>query len=349
MNNDGIKIGGGGKRLAGLDLVRCLAIFFVIAGHFFVLNTPFYDANFEGISLFVQASVLPLFLAGVPLFLMLTGYLNANKTICKSYYQGIWRVLFAYVFFSVLTLIFRNYYLHEQLTILQSLHRITMFSAIPYAWYIEMWIGLFLMVPFLNILYKNIHCRQHKLLLILTLYVLTAIPNCFNRYGYRIVPGYWQMCYPMMFYFIGSYIKEYQPVVKPRLLIAAIVACSLVTPIFNALFVHNHALIKIAGDSYGVFGTIIAVAFFLLIYKVNIKNAVTTKAIANISLLALDIYLCCYIFDTIYYPWFKEYFFVSQQQFGIYFFVIVPLVFASSFVLAQLKAWLFKLVRLDRV
>ena len=38
--------------------------------------------------------------------------------------------------------------------------RIFSFSTIPYGWYVEMWIGLFLMVPFLNILWWN--CPSKK-------------------------------------------------------------------------------------------------------------------------------------------------------------------------------------------
>ncbi len=35
-------------RLIGLDLVRSLAILFVISGHFFAFNTPFRDTIFGG-------------------------------------------------------------------------------------------------------------------------------------------------------------------------------------------------------------------------------------------------------------------------------------------------------------
>ena len=43
--------GGGDKkraklRILGLDIIRSLAILFVIAGHFFVLHTPFRSTNF---------------------------------------------------------------------------------------------------------------------------------------------------------------------------------------------------------------------------------------------------------------------------------------------------------------
>ncbi len=60
------------NRAVGLDLVRSLAILFVIAGHF-ALNTPFRQTVFEGVSMFIQGSALALFATGVPLFIMLTG------------------------------------------------------------------------------------------------------------------------------------------------------------------------------------------------------------------------------------------------------------------------------------
>lgn len=45
------------NRIIGLDLVRSCAILFVIAGHFFVLNTPFKNTDF-GIYFFVIVPIL---------------------------------------------------------------------------------------------------------------------------------------------------------------------------------------------------------------------------------------------------------------------------------------------------
>ena len=336
-------------RILGLDVIRSLAILFVIAGHFFVLHTPFGSTNFEGLSLFLQAGILPLFYTGVPLFIMLTGYLNINKVSSKKYNIGIWKVLIAYIFFSILTIIFRKYYLHEELSLFKLGLKIFDFSAIPYAWYIEMWIGLFLFTPFLNLLYKAIPTQQQKIVWIGILFTMTAIPDLFNRYGFHLVPGFWQICFPLMFFFIGSYIKEYQP--KIRLLYGwgIIMICCLINPTFNMLFIHNHSLIQIAGGSSGVFGTIIAVIFFLLVYQRDIHVPLIRKVFTKVSLLSLDIYLCCYIFDAIYYPWFKEHYFINQSQFGIFFFVIIPLVFISSLILAQVKEWLFKIFKVNHL
>lgn len=287
--------------------------------------------------MFVQALFIPLFTTGVPLFIMLTGYLNANKTLSKKYYKGCIRVLFAYLLFSLVTLLFKQYYLGETLTWRNWIGQILRFNAIPYGWYIEMWTGLFLLTPFLNYLYKNIPTQKQKLILIVTLFMLTALPNLFNRYGLYLVPGFWEKCYPLTFFFIGSYMHEYKPCMNKWALVAVIAAFCLINPLFNALFIKDHTLIQIAGDSYGVFGTPIAVAFFLLIYQVNFRSVAIRNVLTKISILSLDMYLCCYMFDALVYPYFKEHYFVNQSQFGIYFFIIVPIVFVGSFITAWIK------------
>ena len=336
------------NRLAGLDIIRCFAIFSVIAGHFFVLNTPFRETIFDASGMFVQGLVYLLFCStGVPLFIMMTGYLNAHKVECnRKYYKGMGRVLISYLLFSVITILFRKYYLYEDLTWIQWGLKILDFSAIPYGWYIEMWIGLYLLTPFLNLLYKAIPTQKQKLILLVTLYVLTALPDLLNRYGLHLVPGFWQSVFPLTYFFIGSYVREYEPELKGKKIVVAIIAilaiCA-INPVFTMLFVKEHTMIQIAGGSNGVFGTIVAVLTFILLYKIDIRNVWTKKMLTRISLLSLDMYLCCYIFDKIFYPYFIERYFVDQAQFGIYFFVIVPLVFVASLLTAQVKEWIFLL------
>ena len=344
------------ERVIGLDLVRSFAIFSVIAGHFLVLNTPFRQTVFDGGSMFMQGMIYLLFNAtGVPLFIIMTGYLNANKTSCdRKYYKGMVRVIVSYLLFSVITILFRKYYIHEDLSCFNWLRKILDFSAIPYGWYIEMWIGLYILTPFLNLLYKAIPTKKQKQILIVSLFICTALPDLFNRYGFYLVPGFWQKVFPLTFFFIGSYIREYQIDINKVFnkwggvisLIVIILVCA-INPIFNILFVKNHTMVQIVGGSNGVFGTIVAVLTFLLLYRVDYKNKFVRGSLTRISLLSLDMYLCCYIFDRIFYPYFIDRYFVNQAQFGWFFFIIVPLVFVSSFVLAQVKEWVFKGVKIN--
>ena len=208
INNSEIK-GVPSQRICGLDLIRTIAMFFVIAGHFLFVNTGYRNVPFQGVGMFVQGIMGSIFVVGVPLFMMLTGYLNIKKTPTKKYYKGMIRVLVAYLIFSLVTILFRTYYLGEERSIVKWALAILNYSAIPYAWYIEMWIGLALLAPFLNYLWHAIPNMREKLLLIATLFVMTALPDLGNRYGMYLFPAYFaQACYPLMFYFMGTFIRE---------------------------------------------------------------------------------------------------------------------------------------------
>lgn len=326
------------SRICGLDLISVVAIFFVIAGHFFVLHTSLMSVPFNDLCLFVQATLKDIFCVGVPLFIMLTGYLNSNKTPTRKYYKGMLRVLVAYLVFSIITILFRKYYIGEDLTWLQWTMKILDYSAIPYAWYIEMWIGLALLTPFLNYMYKAIPSKNQKLLLLASLFVMTSLPDLFNRYGMYLVPAYFaKAAYPLLFYFAGTFIREYQPRIKHWQGWALVMSMSMVTPLFNiAVFRGNSDLVQIAGGPGGVFHSWIALAIFLMLYKKDVSNPPLKRWITHCSLVSLEMYLCCYMFDMLYYPWFKERFFETQSQFFPWFFVIVPLIFMSSYIVASI-------------
>ena len=83
------------QRLFGLDLLRALAILFVLFTHFWG-NTPFLNTPFFGLNLFVQGGLYILVSSGVPLFLLLTGYLNFNKQPDITFYRHIYRVILSW-------------------------------------------------------------------------------------------------------------------------------------------------------------------------------------------------------------------------------------------------------------
>lgn len=293
--------------------------------------------------MFLQGMGRTLFTVNVPLFLILTGYLNLNKTLGRKYYKGMLAVVISYVFISVITIFFLEHIRDVHYSVIGWILKITDFTAISYAWYIEMWIGLFLLTPFLNILWKNIQTKRHKHILILTLYILCALPDAFNRYGVHLVPGYWELIYPCAFYFTGAYIREYTPRIKTTALLLLITGCCLINPVFNVLFVKNHSMIQLAGDGNGIIGMPLAAAVFLLVYNTEISRKWLKKILKSISVVSLDMYLASYMFDVVAYSYFKAHYYTDQKQFGVWFFVIVPLVFLQSYIFALIKRYLFRL------
>ena len=288
--------------------------------------------------MFLLGMVQTLMLINVPLFLMLTGYLNINKEVNRKYYRNGIRVIISYLVISIITILFRKYYLGEDLSWFMWVRKILDFSAIPYAWYIEMWIGLFLLTPFLNILWKNIGTRRHKHILLLTLYLLTALPDLFNRYGFTLAPAYWEFTYHVAFFFMGAYIREYNPVIPLKWLVAAIVGICLVNPTINIILFHHRPMLHLIGDSNGLFGMPLAALFFLLTCKLDFSNNCVRATLAKISVLSLDMYLFSWIFDQVIYPVAAPYMpDMHSLSILIYYIKVISAIFILSFCSAYIK------------
>ena len=326
------------KRVIGLDCVRAIAISFVILGHF-MLHTHLSRTPLVGLGMYLQLFLLPIFNTGVPLFLLLTGYLNTEKEYSFSYLVRIKKVLIPYLFFSVLTIFYRGGYLREDYSIIEWILKIFDFSAIPSGWYIEMYIGLYILIPFLNILYNNIKTKEHKIALISVLIILTLLPKLFNKGDFKLLPEWWLGLYPICYYYIGAYVKEYQIVVKRIVGLLVIIGLALLEPITNYLF-YDGSLISIARTVQSPLCAITAVLIFLMLYKKNIKSIIISNTIQNISKLSLEMYLVSYIFDSLLYPIFMDRFFITDSQFTLFF----PIITLSVFILSYIVSFVYHLV-----
>ncbi len=248
----------------------------------------------------------------------------------------------SYIVISILTIFFREYYLHEHYSWIRWILKITDFSAIPYGWYIEMWIGLFLLTPFLNVLWHGLENKKHRQILIITLYAMCALPDFCNRYGVHLMPGYWVSIYPICFFYLGAYIKEYQPRIEAWKLWVCILALCMINPMLNsglAIAGHNRPMMHLIGSGSGIITIPLAAIFFLACYRIDVKVAWTRSLLAKISLLSLDMYLISWVFDRFWYGIFSHTSLWNQNQLLWLFLIAVPCVFVSSFVFAYLKSF----------
>lgn len=336
----------GNTRNIGIDVLKSFAIFSIIAQHFFTLQTPFLTTEYYGISMFLQGCTMEFFLMGVPLFVAITGYLNIEKKASFQFYRNILKVIIPYLIISIIYIFARIYIFDEHLTFRHSVGMILRFNAIPYGWYIEMWIGLYLLIPFLNILFNSIASKKMALLLLATLYILTIIPSATNRFGFHLMPDKWTAIWPALCYYIGAYIRKFNPLVKNQYLITFILICCCIEPLLNLILFPHHYYVFILGTGLLIYP--IMAAFFLLIHNLTIKKAVIRTLIIKISNLTLNMYLFLALFDMLCYPHFMK-LYESQQQFGIYFLLFVPLLFIMAFAASVILDFLIRFLRIDRI
>lgn len=348
------------ERDTSLDVIRIFAVFSVISVHFF-LNSGFYQEQIAGNAMFGIVFVRSFFMVCVPLFLLLTGYLMSRKTLSKKYYLGIVKTLGIYILASIACIIYINIKAPGTYDVKGAIFGILNFSAANYSWYIEMYIGLFLLIPFLNLIYNGLKNKKQKLALIVTLLFLTSIPEVINIFNFsveewwlqpaisteyqKLIPGFWVAIYPLTYYFIGCYLKEFGLSINK---------------IFSWLFLLS-ALLFIGSFNYyrsfgGVFawgpwqnwGSLLHVVLAVLVFHIIVETQWIRKLPSGVktilkwlSDLSLGAYLVSYIFDSEFYPMLKEHAALFTERFQ-YFPVIVPTVFLCSMLLSAVLNLVYK-------
>ena len=348
------------NRNCNVDIIRIVAVWSVLSIHFF-LNNGYYNEILRGKKLYVGTIMRTEFMICVPLFLLLTGYLMCKKELTKKYYAGIGKTIGVYCLATICICIYRIGWLHEEMDIADIFFNITSYQ--QYSWYVGMYICLFLLIPFLNILYNNIPTPKQKKLLLLTLLILTTLPTILNTFDFltanwlmqpaisanyqKLVPDFWSSTlYPITFYFIGAYIREYQDDFKLSLKMnfALIVLCTIIFGSYTYWRSYNTRFIWGIWAGWGGFQNVIdavLIFLFLLRIKVDWLPNIIKRVLAMVADNAFAIYIVSWIFDQYSYPLLNATIPYMPDRL-VYYFVVVPFNFVCSTLLACLVNALYK-------
>lgn len=320
----------------GVDLVRILAVILVLIVHFF-LNTKYYDTPIVGSSMIVQSVIKNFALICVPLFILITGFLNNKLEYNKSFFKSLLNILIVWFFYSIIeyfTISIMKGNL-DRLSIRNLIYYITSFKACNYSWYIEMYIGLYLISPIINNAYNSFN-KKNKFYLLLVVIFITIIPSFANKIFSKIIyiPNWWYKLYPVTYYICGKYIADSKPNFKKKTL--------LILLILTQIFTYSYS--RIAGIEYYSLTTFVSVIIiFLVFYNINIKNNLLKNIIKYISNISLDIYLASSLLDRILYPIFNQKMLdmgINQQHSILY----APIILITVFILSLIYGSIRKLI-----
>lgn len=335
------------KRNIEADIIRILAFFSVISVHFFLYN-GFYVQPIEGKRMFAMTNMRSFFIVCVPLFLTLSGFLLRKKELEKGYYKRISKIITTYLLASFVCVLYRIVLVDQNLTIKDIVLKVLNFSAAPYSWYIEMYIGLFLLIPFLNIMYNNLPSQKYKIWLIITFVTLTSLPSVLNIYNLnsfewfpfpsltqdnnKLIPDWWQSLYPITYYYIGCYLGEYGVKINRILNVLLIFFCTLVSGTF--CYWRSYKTQFICGawcDYMSLFNIILTLFIFTFFININYDKMPMRLRIyvQKISSLCLGGYLVSWIFDNTLYSILRAK--ISSNTLSLRYYIIsVPIIFTLS-------------------
>ena len=339
------------NRNTAMDIIRITAVFFVICIHFF-LNSGFYGESTSGTNMYILFVLRTLSSVCIPMFLILTGYLMCKKMPSKKYYVGILKTLLIYLLASIACTLFKVYYLNTPINFGDFIISVLNFSAAPYSWYIELYIGLFLLIPFLNVMYCKLESKRKKQVLVLTFIVITVLPSIMNIFSVtsysswfnpnsgdvitKLVPAWWKEFYPVTYYITGCYLREYRLKIKTPVVAIFFVVCTVVFSTFN--YYRSYGEFFEAGQYIAWNGFepyLLGVLFFILLsrIKANKLPIVIRRVIYTISNASLGIYLISYIPDMIVYSQLNVKVAIMPDKL-MYFLPVVLIVFLCSTLLA---------------
>ena len=319
------------KRNINIDVLRCIAVCSVLGVHYF-LQTSFYQQPMIGVTMGIKTIIRTFFMICVPLFLLLTGYLMNRKELSKRYYKGIVQVLGIYLLASIACLLFNVFVEKESYTFIEYIRGFTTFQFANYAWYVNMYIGLFLLIPFLNMIWNNRMDQKYHLFLVITFLSLTALPSILPS---SFMPDWWMGgLYPITYYFIGAYIKDHDIRLHIVANLGLLILCVIGFGAFNFYYSHGDVFRASASvDWQGYQNVIDTVLVFLLILHLPLQNlSIFIKyMIYKVSECSFGLYLVSSIFDHFFYPR------ITTNTW-----IIPILVFVCSLILSQILLWIYK-------
>lgn len=336
------------SRNSSLDIVRIVAVFLVNSVHFFLYN-GFYSEPVQGTPMFIMMIMRTFFTTCVPLFMILTGYLMSKKALSKGYYKGIRKTLVVYGVATLACMIFKTAYQNEDLSLGKVVLDFFGYKGATYSWYIEMYIGLFLIAPFINLMYNGLKTQRQKQVLVFTFFAVSVLPSLLNVYVFsnlqwwgtpsiseefeKILPAFWTLLYPIAYYLVGAYLREYGFKMKTRTLLIGYLVVLLLFSAYNYTRFYGVAYKYGTLTNWNCFEAfVLSCGLFILLSRIpaaKLPNGVKW-VLWQVSDLALGIYLISYVFDRIiYYDYLNKYVTSVPDKLPWYF-VVVPIVFLLS-------------------
>lgn len=309
---------------AGIDIIKILAAFFVVSIHFFLYSGVYY-VPIQSKEYIAPIAMRWLVYTCVPLFMIATGYLMKNKKFSGKYYLGLIKIIVIYIVVSIPCMMKDKEVFNKEFTPWTTLKGFLEFTNAQYSWYVNFYIALFLLIPFLNLAFNGLENKKQHLALVITITTLTIVARSFyigfdRETQSRLIPDYLNALWPLAYYYVGAFIHEY-PIKKKTtgkliafvILVADMIFLTMSTynQTINNTFDENpdfhYRFLSYHFNDYGTYPIFIAaVCIFVLLCDIKTTNKVVKFILRQLGNTTLALYLLSYVFDRKIYPDFSE-------------------------------------------
>lgn len=328
------------KQIPYLHYLRAVAILMVVALHSitpYISDAAIYGKKSWYVYLFINAVTR----GGVPMFLMLSGYLmlndDASRDFSVFYRKRLSRILIPLCIWNVIYYVFYCVFNGAPFKLTELAAQSLDCGTAYHFWYVYTLFGIYLVTPFLKRLADTCSLKQ-----LVWLEVLICLCTTLRPFVDTVLPVYIFMFEPLFNGYIGFFLLGYilgKTDIKSRA-IPLFALMGLVGTAMSA--VGNHISSSAQGidlsfnSGYNISYFLIAASFFMIFKSINLKQGRVFAAVRSLSSASFGIYLVHVgVMDII-----TRYFMIDASPLvsSLYLFVLtVPISAALSLVIGKVK------------
>lgn len=277
------------KKNMGIELLRILAMLMVLGLHF--INHGNVINNLEKISDLNKMLVILLegmCIVAVNVFVLISGYNLYEKKFNKNRIINI--IIKVWIINLVMSFIMLIFNL-VKLDIKSLIYFIFPILTQEY-WFVNSYIYLLLLMPFINKLIKNMDKKEHQQLLIILL-ILNSIISCITKNPVALSSGY-SLTWFINLYLIGAFIKKYK-INIPKMESGMIYLINSFVLLFSFLLLYKIFNIDMARKLFAynnILVLISSISLFLLFINIKIDTkSKISKVIRFFSKASFSVYI----------------------------------------------------------
>jgi surface polysaccharide O-acyltransferase-like enzyme len=334
------------QRDANFELLRILAMVMVTILHFNAVgklhgSVELYSFNYYLVSFLEYASI-----CSVNLYVMITGYFMIDRNISLRKVLSLELQVVFYLVGIYLILSGLHIVPFRWLALCKLFFPVTTMQY----WFITAYIGLYLLIPFLNKFAQTASQQHYRLLLLISTLLLVILKSLYPNNGVLVGNGH-NLIWFLYLYLLAGYLRLFcqKPVKKPFWLLLLYLGLSALQIPIQFLFARLHL------DTYTTIGynlnsplsLVKTVALFLFFKNIRIRGRVFNGFLRFLGPLVLGVYLLQEHNDLRSYLW-GTLLPISRYAHSIWLPAVILAMLAIVFIVGctieKLRQWLFSLI-----
>ena len=269
-------------RNSNYELMRIISMLFIVLWHVILHGNISSNCANDGILAIFDVMLL-FIIVHVNSFVLLTGYFQSGSSKIKQ--SKVWSILISNTFYKVVFLIIFTALGIETVTKPEIIDELLPFNVNEY-WFIQVYVFLYLLIPFINKLINSLNQKEFKRLLLVLFFIFSLLPyltgaRAFLNTGYTLY-------HFVYLYLIGAYLRIYplkdmdmlKRFSKEKLQIVLMIAMILCV-------ILNYGIYKTSESLLTANVILQSICYFSLFGTFNLKN----KFINKMSALTFGVYL----------------------------------------------------------